>query len=220
MLPGTTFLLGSRPRPLRDLPDPIAPLPFPAYDVAMRRVLVPVAVAAGIAIAAGVARADVIPIQVAGASYAIAASAAGATLRGGGELTLDGKFEATVRGTARGGKRFVATITHWKLNHREPRTRLELRFRVTASSGAARCPIGTRGRAVLVDDPASAGDGSGDRVSISFAGRRCKALARSWVDAASGARARVGVELDVVPGIAATRARGSSGTVAAPYACP
>ncbi len=141
-----------------------------------------------------------IPIQVAGARYALVASAAGAMLHGGGELTLDGKFEATVRGTAAGGKRFAGTITRWTLDHREPRTRLELRFRVTASSGATGCPIGTRGRAVLVDDPTSAGDGTSDRVSISFASGRCKAFARSWVDAASGARARVGVELDLVPG--------------------
>ncbi len=138
--------------------------------------------------AAGGSQAADDPNPVIGATYVFSAVTGAATARGKGQLDLDGRFKATVRGSSRkGGEPFavVGRVTKFVLTFLLPRKRLALTIEVT--QGPPECPKGTHGTVILVDDDA------GDSVRMRFRRASCSPLERSWSTAVSGQHVDVSI---------------------------
>jgi hypothetical protein len=137
---------------------------------------------------AGGDRAREEPSPLVGATYRFSAASGALTAAGRGQLDLGGKFVATVRASRKGSGEtvtIVARVMKFWLNYLVPRKRLTLTLEVT--QGSSRCPKGSRGSAVLVDDEGA------DSVLIRFGRKGCSRFASSWASGARGQRLTVSI---------------------------
>lgn len=119
-----------------------------------------------------------------GVRFEAVASSSVARVAGDGvldpQLRNGGGGELRIRVPAARRQAVVLGVGRWDLDYVESTapggssSTLALRVRVSATTDAARCPIGARGTVTLVDS-----DG-GDSVRATFARSRCSAFVQAW----------------------------------------